>query len=228
MTEYLAARKPPEPPKPAPKPIAVTKPEEKKQSTGSGIKKGFFNQPAVKKSKPKENVTTIKPKNPAENTLVFPEVQEAMQYTNMMQKGNIYLEWLNEDLLQRLTQNPKLAQGMTNPRLMHAVDELRQNPGLAKSKYANDAEVQEFFVEFSKLMAGHFGNLAEKKQQESTSIQQTDPEVREIMKDKDVKRLIKRLQSGQPIELNEFLFRNPALGQKIRVLIDKGLIHLNP
>lgn len=232
MTDYLSTIRQPEPPQPAPKPtpkpIPKSTEEVKKPSGGTVIKKGFFNQPAVKKSKPKQNIATIKPKNSQENPLIFPEVQEAMQYTNMMQNGNIHLEWLNDDLLKQLTENPKLAQGMTNPRLMNAVDELKKNPNLAKTKYAYDPEVQEFFVEFSKLMAGHFGTLAEKKQKESKSIEQTDPEVREIMKDRDVKRLLKMLKRGQPIEFNEFLFRNPALGQKVKILIDKGLIHLNP
>jgi hypothetical protein len=160
-----------------------------------GMKKGFFNQSKPsKKPVKKEELVTIKPTKAKENPLVLKEVQEVMQYTNQHTE-----EWLTPELIQRLAQHPFLAAGMTNPRLMSAVTELQKDPSLAATKYKYDQEVQIFFNEFSKVMADHFGRLADKKQKSFDG----DEEVAEILKDRNVSKVLKALQKGKPVDFHQ-------------------------
>ena len=175
----------PEPEKPAPL-----------ETFAPGIKKGFFSQqPKKKKQIPSPpEIPVIKPQVKKENPLVLKEVQEVMQYTNQHTE-----EWLTPTLLQRLAEHPFLAKGMSNPRLMEAVNELQKNPSLATTKYKYDQEVQVFFTEFSKIMADHFGKLAETKQKSF----ENDEEVQKIMEDKKVAKIIKAIQKGIPVDFHQ-------------------------
>lgn len=197
MTEFLTAKGVEIPvkfkPLPVPEPVKIE--EQKKESFAPGIKKGFFNQPA-KKPKPvkkTEEIVTVRPKQKQENPLVLKEVQDAMKYTSQNTD-----EWLNSTLMQRIAEHPFLAAGMKNPRLMEAVNELQKNPSLATTKYKHDQEVQNFFTEFSKIMADHFGRLAESKQKSF----EADDEVQEIMKDQDVADVIRKLQAGKQVDFH--------------------------
>jgi hypothetical protein len=48
---------------------------------------------------------------------------------------------------------PELAQGFEDPAIMQAVEEISKNPGLIRTKYANNTKVAQFY----KAMAGHVG-----------------------------------------------------------------------
>lgn len=129
----------------------------KKEKFGAGLKKGFFDTKPKAKATPKvAEIPTIKANKIKQEPLVIPEVQEAMQYLNQNTEA-----WLTPKLLEQFANNPNLAKGLVNPRLMNAVEELKKDPQLAKTKYRYDTEVQEFYIEFSKIMAGHFGSLAQ-------------------------------------------------------------------
>ena len=117
-----------------------------------------------------------------------------------------------------------LASGMTNPRLMQAVDELRKNPKEAHAKYRNDPEVQAFFAEFSKTMGNHFGELGRNKQEEFEKTIEEDPEIQEILKDARVRELIEDMKQGKPIDFHSIVYRDQELAFKFKRLIDKGLI----
>lgn len=200
MTEYLAARgiKPEEKSKPI-EVVKEVKVEEKKvEKFASGIKKGFFNQApkqakkVVKKVEP-EIVEIKKTNKPQENPLVLKEVQQAMNYTTQNTQ-----EWLTPELLQRIAEHPFLAKGMSDPRLMAAVNELQKDASLATTKYKHDQEVQVFFTEFSKIMADHFGRIAQDKQKTF----EDDPEVKSILEDEQVVALLKAMQSGKPVDFH--------------------------
>ena len=206
MSEYLAARgvtvKTESKPVPAAPMVQPISEESKKpEKFAPGIKKGFFNQPpksstkSIKtpaKSEP-EVIEIKKPSNPPQSPLVLKEVQQAMNYTTQNTT-----EWLTPVLLQRLAEHPFLAQGLSNPRIMAAVTELQKDPSLASTKYKSDQEVQVFFTEFSKIMADHFGRLAETKQKTF----QDDPEVKSILEDEQVVKLLKAMQKGKPIDFH--------------------------
>jgi hypothetical protein len=57
-------------------------------------------------------------------------------------------------------------------------------------------------VEFSKLMASHFGDLAEEKKTDLDRKIEADPELHALMQDDDVKMLLQALQSGVQVELH--------------------------
>jgi hypothetical protein len=66
-----------------------------------------------------------------------------------------------------------MAAGFQNPRFVQAIDEMKRNPAEAQRKYANDPEVRLFMSEFSKIMAGHFHDVAKTKEEQALE----DPEV---------------------------------------------------
>merc|ERR550534_746162 len=51
---------------------------------------------------------------------------------------------------------PHIMKGMTDPRIQKAIEMMQKDPEGAKITYKDDPEVQEFFKEFSALMATHF------------------------------------------------------------------------
>lgn len=200
MSEYLAKRNVVQD---APK--AVIKPTEQppmSKPKESGLKKGFFSAPKTKPKKKAQAITLIKPQL-KKNPLELPEVQAAMQYTEMNQSGMIYLEWLSPALMEKIATNPTLTAGFTNPSCMQAIEMFRTDPISAKARYSSDPVVTGFLVEFSKLMAGHFGGMAEEKKSDLDRKIESDPELQELMQDKDVIYLLKALQSGMQLELHE-------------------------
>lgn len=190
MTEFLASKGIEVPVKTRPMPEAAkVEVAAKPAPFAAGMKKGFFNQPVRKK----KEIVEVKPVK-KENPLVLKEVQEAMKYTNENTS-----EWLNPTLMQRFAEHPFLAAGMSNPRLMEAVNELQKDPSLATTKYKYDQEVQSFFTEFSKIMADHFGRLAENKQKTF----ENDAEVKNILEDPQVQKVIAKMQNGKPVDFHQ-------------------------
>ena len=92
-------------------------------------------------------------------------------------------QWMTPDLLGKLQTSPALMQGLADPEVMQAVALMQARPAEAKEKFKNNKKVTEFFVEFSKLMGGHFENLGEKEDAKSNvepqkpKLVETKPEV---------------------------------------------------
>lgn len=55
--------------------------------------------------------------------------------------------------LLQVMQSPDLAAGFDDPEVMRAVQDIGSNPGLMRTKYANNKKVQRFYA----AMAGHVG-----------------------------------------------------------------------
>ena len=90
------------------------------------------------------------------------EVQQAMdQAVPFLQQNQ--KEWMNEDLLKTIAENPFLAKCMAQPQFMQAVGEFQRDPAGAKKKYADSPDMMRFFKEFFGIMGAHFTNLADKK-----------------------------------------------------------------
>lgn len=178
-----------------------------------------MNQPA--KPKGARRISTVKPKSARANPLVLSEVQEAMNFTTENSS-----EWLNNDLLSVISEHPLLAHGMTNPRLMQAVEELKRDPKLATSKYRDDQEVQAFFAEFSKTMASHFERLGRTKEDEIAQKIRDSPELQEILQDKEVQGLLQNLREGKGVDFHEIVYRDQSLAFKMKTLIDRGIVNL--
>lgn len=190
--------------------VQPTKPAPKQDSAfGQGLKKGFFSSKPAPRPAPQPvsqssaaslpaEVIDVRPTHPKTSGLVLSEVQQAMQYTEDRQQ-----EWLTPDLLQRFAQNPVLARGFTDPRCMAAVEEMRTNPKAVSEKYGKDPELTEFLRQFAGLMAEHFGEIGKKKQEEVDTKTSTDPEVQALLQDRAVKKVIRRMQKGKPVDLHE-------------------------
>lgn len=209
MSQYLPTKPQPAPIAPVVErniPVKPAKPPPKDDSSfGQGLKKGFFSSKPAPKPAPKSSpipppteIIDVRPTHPKTSGLVLSEVQQVMQYTEECQQ-----EWLTPDLLQRFAQNPVLARGFMNPRCMAAVEEMRTNPRAATEKYGKDPELMEFLRAFAGLMAEQFGEIGKKKQEEAEMKANTDPEVQALLQDRGVKKVIRRMQKGKPVDLHE-------------------------
>lgn len=99
---------------------------------------------------------------------------------------------------------------------------MQKDPNKAKQLYGKDPEFNEFFKLFSSMMADHFSKISEKKEAENPL---NDKEVQEIIQDPKVNAIIQKLQLEGKLDVME-LERDPALGKKIKTLIDKGVFRI--
>lgn len=58
--------------------------------------------------------------------------------------------------MQQFARNPVLVAGMQNPQMSAALQEFQANPRQAMMKYRDNEPVQNFLMEFSRLMGEHF------------------------------------------------------------------------
>jgi len=59
---------------------------------------------------------------------------------------------LTEDLLKRIQSNGKLCQQLQDPTFVQAIAEFQANPQVAMQKYAGNAAMQAFFLEFCAIL----------------------------------------------------------------------------
>lgn len=102
-----------------------------------------------------------------------------------MQKGSLEHfvtstkdQWMTPDLLTQIQKNPELLKGLQDPEIMQAIALMQVKPAEAKKKYQNNEKVTKFFVEFSKIMGGHFEELGKKEDAQAN----TKKEQKEITK----------------------------------------------
>lgn len=76
-------------------------------------------------------------------------------------------QWLTPDLLMNMQKNPALLQGLQDPEIMQAVALMQVKPAEAKLKYQDNEKVTKFFIEFAKVMGGHFENISKKEDEKS-------------------------------------------------------------
>ena len=69
-------------------------------------------------------------------------------------------QWLNQELLMKIAQNPNLMRCFMDPRFSTVIQELQTNPQECLKKYGNNPEFSNFIKDFSALMGDHFNNLA--------------------------------------------------------------------
>lgn len=88
----------------------------------------------------------------------FDEVQAAM--TSNIEKTKD--QWLNEDLMTKISKSPRLMAAFANPQYMQAFQEMGTKPQETMQKYGNDPMFKELLLEFSALMGNHFTDVGEK------------------------------------------------------------------
>ena len=132
-------------------------------------------------------------------------------------------QWLNQELLMKIAQNPNLMRCFMDPRFSSVIQELQTNPQECLKKYGNNPEFSNFIKDFSALMGDHFNNLAKNPIQGNPNY--GTPEVQEIVNDPKIKPILERLQKEGKIDMNEIM-RDPYVASKFKVLIDKKILNI--
>lgn len=144
----------------------------------ASVKKGFLNRskPAPKKtstassssSASKNDVIEVKidpAKAAAEkNALLSRDVQEQLRsQLPAMEKKLTNGSWMTEDFLQRISKDPSLMTGMSNPRWMEALKRMRTEPEKVMKEYQNDKGFQDWIMKFMGIMGDQFTRLGEQE-----------------------------------------------------------------
>ena len=132
-------------------------------------------------------------------------------------------QWLNQELLMKIAQNPNLMRCFMDPRFSTVIQELQTNPQECLKKYGNNPEFSTFIKEFSALMGDHFNNLA--KNPMAGNPNYNTPEVQEIVNDPKIKPILERLQKEGRLDMNE-IQRDPYIASRFKVLIDKKILNI--
>ena len=132
-------------------------------------------------------------------------------------------QWLNQELLMKIAQNPNLMRCFMDPRFSTVIQELQTNPQECLKKYGNNPEFSNFIKDFSALMGDHFNNLAKNPIQGNPNY--STPEVQEIVNDPKIKPILERLQKEGKIDMNEIM-RDPYVASKFKILIDKKILNI--
>ena len=135
----------------------------------------------VPETKSRDGVETIPKPNPSLQAadlhpLHLKEVQEAMNdNTNSAWNNLSNTEWSSPDLLNRISENPKLIAGMANPKFTAALEALKNDPQEAMKIFRDHEDVMEFLNEFCSLLGDHFTKLGEKETQtQSQNLREED------------------------------------------------------
>lgn len=100
------------------------------------------------------------------DSLLLPEVQEAMKHSAPIPLGGASSggggqEWLTPELLQEISEKPKLAAMLTDPRFSKAMQLMSTSPKDALGMFESSAEARESFTELMSLLSKHFTAMGE-------------------------------------------------------------------
>ena len=238
----------PPPPAPSTQPGAHLKPN-------NGLKKGFLGcggggeRNTNKAAGSGTSVPMVQASLDAkQKSLELPEVQAKMEADRAeaaKMAANGPNGWMTPELMTKIAMSPILRKGFTDPRCQTAMGEMQANPAAAMKKYGDVPEMKEFLQAFAKVMADHFGKLAEKqeadkkiqeqqaaaaltpeqrKAQEVAEKAMADPEVRAIVAEPKIQQLIGRMQTGVSFEIEREMRNDPDLVRKLQKLSLAGLI----
>ena len=143
--------------------------------------------------------------------------------------------------MQAIIQDPLLARSMTEPHLQEALQVLQKDPKEAKKRYQNDPEVTEMLSRYMKVLGVHFEKLGSDRVTERTSTEasgfqpihdlpvisrapDSDPLVRSILADPQVSLIVDYVRKGGQLDPRRL---HPAMFEKIKILIDKGVFQLH-
>lgn len=87
--------------------------------------------------------------------------QSALGGSSGNAQGGSGTEWLTPDLLDRISQKPRLSGMLMDPRFAQAMQCMSTNPQQAKAMFASDPEAQNTFLELTALLAEHFTNMGQ-------------------------------------------------------------------
>lgn len=74
---------------------------------------------------------------------------------------SLIIDWLNEDLLSKISSNPILSKAFADPKLFKVLEDFQKNPQQALMAAQHDPVVSEFLQQFCSLMGNHFNTMAD-------------------------------------------------------------------
>ena len=138
-------------------------------------------------------------------------------------------EWCTPDLQQKIAQNPKLLKALQDPQFSKVIDMMAKDPKKAMETYKDNKEFTQLLLEFSGIMGNHFDNVAAKEAEENEDpvmkTINTDEEVKKILEDPQIQKFLHQLQTQGGIDLFEVMRKDVILGNKLKVLISKGVLN---
>jgi hypothetical protein len=217
-----------------------------------GMKKGFFDakpKPKDKKEKKDPKAEAVPFIEPKANKYELPEVKEAMQGHTDWLKQTDPKQWMTPQLMAAIMMKPNIAAGMSDPRVMEALDLMQKDPTAAQQKYKDDKKVMDFLKEFSELMATHFDGMAKSgetiskpavtqetavapvapagaKGDQIVSTSEFGPEVQKALDDPNVRKVIEMIQRGAQIHPRMLADKYPGVWQKLELLMKHGLLSM--
>lgn len=76
------------------------------------------------------------------------------------------VDWITDDLLSKIQQNPVLAKSFADPSLSRVLEDFHRDPQDTLSRAKNNPEVEQFLKEFCALMGSHLTALADEEEEE--------------------------------------------------------------
>ena len=215
--------------------------QEKSNVGFGGMKKGFLfgNSTAKSSKRVKKSAATSKTDyevkaSSNKKKLVFDEVQEAMNESKGLPAGT---EWVTADLLKKVEGNEALSRKLADPKFSRALQWMQSDPKAAKEYYKNDKDVQEFFMDFYKILGQHFTALGEQTNSSKGASSQPksedevrfekilgQPEIKAILAKPSIKHLFTVLREMP--EKGQHLFRSSddELKADVQKLTEVGLL----
>lgn len=185
-----------------------------------------------------------------QKSLQLPEVQERIEAEKAeAAKLNQNKSWMTPELMQKIASKPILRKAFTDPKCQTAMAEMQTNPQEAMKKYGDEPEMREFLQAFMKLMGDHFTELADKQEKEQEAQRRArgepeltpeqkkahevaqkammDPEVRAIVAEPRIQKLLGDMQAGKAFELEAAARSDPDIVRKLKKLSEAGLIGMH-
>jgi len=129
--------------------------------------------PAIIETIPKPDASAVK-----RNPLHIDEVQESMKESSSWD-AFAQSNWSSPDLLQRISSDPILIKGMSNPKYIAALEALQKDPKEAMSKFQNHDDVKEFLNRMCHVFGDHFTQLGEQQDKEKQDKQSASIDLKE-------------------------------------------------
>lgn len=168
----------------------------------------------------------------------FEDVQKAMGGGFTQEKDPKKPQFMNQDLIMKIFQNPKLAAAFQDPETSQILQELSVDAERTQQRYKNHPKFAEVVSEFSKLLRSHIidnkDTIDAQNAEEAKKLKQMEeakkmadsmpPEVKAIFEDQKVIKVIEQMRRDGNMEFYELAKRDPETARKIQFLISRGLI----
>jgi len=169
-----------------------------------------------------EMIPTLTKNNtkPSSSPLVLDDVQAAMMGEGASGLLREEKKWNNDGLMERIKNSPRMQAGLSNPRYLQAIEDMKKDPAAAQAKYKGQKDIEDFITEFAGIMGEHFSEVGakeeqEKKEAENTAGNLSGPSIGPLAEDA-IKREAARREKGPEVGWDE---KNGASQEKVDAVV---------